>query len=317
VAQRWPNRSTAAPRPEAASAGEAPAHHAAVVPNEDSTMAAVFYWLRYKGFWFQAIMRVATINGVVGLLLWAVDQLTGRQNQTLLQIRSNLPLTLFVAALIALAYAVGRMAVHLDPHKPFANAAVFVLILVLIVGVTSVAGPVFVAVGEAGALLLLLLVLRLRHWQDDAYLVLRAVLLASSIILLGGTASGIATGQLLETRFSVEAVDGILRLVAFLLGMSLYFLEERRFWWTSPPTPVVVEQLQRACKQDDFGQVQRWLGEALVFAQADQRLLAELILPRRLIVDGDVAVVSSPSGELILFKVRQGRVVDIRTFEPR
>ena len=278
-------------------------------------MSAVLYWLRYKSFWFPAIMRVATINGIVGLILWAVDQATGRQNETLLQIRSNLPLTLFVAALIALAFAVGRLGLTLDVARPFANPAVFILILAVIVGVTSVAGPVFVAIGEAAALLLLLAALRLRYQDVNAYLVLKAVLIASSVILLGGLGSGIVTGQLLETRFSVEAVDGLLRLVGFLLGMSLYMIEERRYWWTVPPVPVVVEQLQKACKQNDFGAVQRWLGPELVFSQGTQRLLSELILPRRIMVDGDLAAVANPTGALLFVRVHKGLVTELQTFE--
>ncbi|HEU0169425.1 MAG TPA: hypothetical protein VFS62_16735, partial [Chloroflexota bacterium] len=266
---------------------------------------------------FQAISRVLAINGAVGAILWGVDQVTGRDNETLLQIRSNLPLTLFVAALIALAYGVARMAAHLDPERPFRNAAQLVLILAVIVAVTSMAGPFFVAVGEAGALLLLLLVLRLRHWQGNAYLVLRIVLIGSAGILLGGLGSGIATGQLLETRFSLEAVDGFLRLLAFLLGLSVYFLEEHRYWWSSPPTPVVVEQLQRACMTNDFAFIHRWLGDDLTFSQADQRMMGDLILPRRLVVDGDVAIVPDTSGDLLFFRVDNGRVAELRVFEPK
>jgi hypothetical protein len=314
MSQAWPVRRAAATTNQR-DEPRAPRWNA--IPDEGSTWAALLYWARYKAFWFQALSRVLAINGAVGSILWGVDQATGRQNETLLQIRSNLPLTLFVAALIALAYGVGRMAAHLDPERPFRNAAQLVLILVVIVAVTSMAGPFFVAVGEAGALLLLLLVLRLRHWKGNAYLVLRAVLIGSSIILLGGLGSGIATGQLLETRFSLEAVDGLLRLLAFLLGLSVYFLEEHRYWWSSPPTPVVVEQLQRACMTNDFAYIHRWLGDDLVFSQADQRRLGNLILPRRLIVDGDVAVVPDPPGDLLFFRVRAGRVVELRTVEPK
>lgn len=303
-----------APGSRAGAEDQAAARLTVPIPNEGSTLAAIVYWARYRGFWFQALSRVLAINGLVGGVLWAADELTGGQNRTLLEIRGNLPLTLFVAALIALAYAVGRLAVHLDPEQPFANAAVLVLILVVIVGVTSAAGPAFVAVGEAGALVLLLFVLRLRHWQGNAYLVLKAVLILSSIILLGGVGTGIATGQLLDTRVSLLAVDGLVRLLVFLLGLSLYLLEERRYWHTLPPTPVVVEHLQRACKGNDFGAISHWLGEDLVFSQSDQRLLAELILPRRMIVDGDVAVVHSPPSDLLLFRVHKGQVVDMHRF---
>jgi len=296
---------------------DAPApRHGSIIPNESSTWAAIMYWLRYKGFWFQAVSRVLFFNGLVGLLLWAIDQLTDRHNPTLLLIRGELPLTLFVAALVALAYAVGRLAVHLDPQQPFHNAPALVLIVMVIVGVTSIAGPAFVAIGEAALLVLLLLVLRLRHWDGNHYLVIRAVLIMSSLILLGGIGAGIATGQLLEVRVSVEAADGLVRLVIFLLGVSLYFVEERRYWWTNPPTPVIVEQLHRACRGNDFGRISRWLGEGLVFAQTDQRLLAELILPRRIIVDGDVAIVPSAGGDLILFRVRNGQVAEMRRYSP-
>jgi hypothetical protein len=289
--------------------------HGAAIPNQDSTLAGLLYWARYKSFWFGAISRIATFNGAIGLLLWAIDEGTGKHNQTLLLIRSNLPLTCFVAALIALAYAVGRLGLKLDPEQPLANAAVLVMVVLVIVAVTFVAGPVYVAIGEAGMLILLLLVLRLRNWEGNAYLVIKAVLIASSIILLGGVGAGIATGDLLETRVSLERADDLSRLVVFLLGLSLYIIEERRYWLSQPPTPTVIHRLQRACKQNDFSQVQRWLGEKLVFTQADQRLLAELILPRRLIVDGDIAGVPTPTGDFLLFRVHKGQVVEMRRYE--
>ena len=287
----------------------------AVIPNEGSNLAGVLYWARYKSFWFGAISRIATFNGVIGLLLWAIDEATNRQNPTLLGIRSNLPLTIFVATLIALAYAVGRLGLKLDPNEPLTNAPVLVVMVLVIVAVTSIAGPVFVAVGEAGMLFLLLAFLRLRHWQGNAYLVIKALLIASSIILLGGLGASVATGQLLETRMSVERWDDIARLFLLLLGLSLYFFEERRYWESQPPTPVVVERLQRACKQNDFGLIHRWLGEDLVFSQSDQRLLASLILPRRMVVDGDIAALASPSGEFLLFRVRKGQVLEMRVYE--
>jgi hypothetical protein len=270
-----------------------------VIPNEGSTLAGMLYWARYKSFWFGAISRIATFNGVIGLLLWAIDEGTGRHSDTLLLIRSNLFLTAFVAALIALAYSVGRLGVLLDPEEPFTNPAV----------------PVFVAVGEAGMLVLLLLVLRLRNWQDDAYLVIKGVLIGCAAILLGGVGAGIATGQLLETRFSAERVDELMRLFVFLFGMSLYFIEERRYWRSRPPTPVAVQRLQRACKQNDFTEISRWLGEGLVFTHEDQRRMADLILPRRLIVDGDLAGLATPGGDFLLFRVHRGQVVEMRRYE--
>jgi hypothetical protein len=285
-----------------------------LLPNAGSNLAEIVYWARYRSFWFGAISRVMAINGIVGSLLWAIDQGTGQHSPTLLAIRSNLPLTLFVAALIALAYAVGRLGLKLDPEEPPANPAALVLVVLVIVAVTSIAGPVYVAIGEAALLVLLLLVLRLRKWEGNAYLVLKAVLIASAIILLGGIGTGIGSGQLLETRVSLQAADGLLRLIVFLLGLSLYFIEERRNWREMPPTPMVVEHLQRACKDNDFGAISRWLSEGLTFSQADQRALAEAIMPRRLIVDGDVAVLPSLSGELLLFRVRKGQVVEIRVF---
>ncbi|HEU0168123.1 MAG TPA: hypothetical protein VFS62_10125, partial [Chloroflexota bacterium] len=125
MSDAWPHRRAAA---VAAKVEEAPPlHHWNAIPDDGSTWAAVLYWARYKAFWFQAISRVLAINGAVGAILWGVDQVTGRDNETLLQIRSNLPLTLFVAALIALAYGVARMAAHLDPERPFRNAAQLVL----------------------------------------------------------------------------------------------------------------------------------------------------------------------------------------------
>jgi len=287
----------------------------AFIPNDGSSVAGIVYWARYKSFWFGAVSRIATFNGVIGLLLWAIDQGTGRHNDTLLRIRSNLPLTAFVAALIALAYAVGRMGFKLDPREPPANPAVLVVVVLVIVAVTSIAGPVFVAIGEAGMLVLLLLVLRLRHWEVNAYLVIKAVLIASSIILLGGLGAGIATGSLLETRVSLDRVSDLVRLLVLLLGLTLYFVEERRYWLSQPPTPVVVERLQRACKLNDFAAISRWLGEGLVFSQADQRLLAGMILPRRLIVHGDVAAVSTPGGELVVFRVQKGQVAEMRVYE--
>jgi hypothetical protein len=312
----WPaDRLTAAATARHESeAEEALAPARSFIPNEGSTLAGALYWARYKSFWFGAISRIATFNGVIGLLLWTIDQATGNQNATLLQIRSNLPLTAFVAALIALAYAVGRMAVKLDPEAPLANPAVLIVVVLVIVAVTSIAGPVFVAIGEAGVLVLLLLVLRLRHWEVDAYLVIKAVLIAGSIILLGGLGAGIATGSLLETRLSLDRASDLMRLCVLLLGLGLYFIEERRYWLAQPPTPVVVVRLQRACKLNDFGAISRWLGEGLVFSQADQKLLAELILPRRLVVDGDVAAMSTPGGDFIVFRVRKGQVTDMRVF---
>ncbi len=307
-----PSLAAAASLPEAE---EAPGPRGAAIPNEGSTPAGLLYWARYKSFWFGAVSRIATFNGVIGLLLWAIDEATNRQNSILLEIRSNLPLTAFVAALIALAYAVGRLGLKLDPDEPLANAAVLVVMVLVIVAVTAIAGPVFVAVGEAGMLVLLLLVLRLRHWQGNAYLVIKAVLIASSIILLGGLGAGVATGQMLETRLSFERADDIMRLFLLLLGLSLYFFEERRYWLAQPPTPVVVERLQRACKQNDFALIHRWLGQDLVFSQGDQRLLANLILPRRLIVDGDLAGLATPGGDFLLFRVRKGQVVELRRFE--
>src|SRR5579884_2286461 len=265
----------------------------AVIPNEGSTLAGIVYWARYKSFWFGAISRIATFNGAVGLLLWAIDEATNRQNPTLLAIRSNLPLTIFVATLIALAYTAVRLGLKLDPQQPLANAPLLVVMVLVIVAVTSIAGPVFVAIGEAG------------------------LLVASSIILLGGLGAGVATGQLLETRISVERLDDIGRLVLLMLGLSLYFFEERRHWQAQPPTPAVVERLQRACKLNDFALIHRWLGEDLVFSQSDQRLLAGLILPRRMVVDGDLAGVAAPSGEFVLFRVRKGQVVDMRVYEKR
>ncbi|HEX6511402.1 MAG TPA: hypothetical protein VF157_03825 [Chloroflexota bacterium] len=293
---------------------EEPVSRPAFIPNEDSALAGLVYWARYKSFWFGAISRIATFNGAIGLILWAVDEATGRQNATLLLIRSNLPLTAFVAALIALAYAVGRLGLKLDPEQPLANPAVLVIVVLVIVAVTAIAGPAFVAIGEAAVLVLLLIVLRLRGWEGNAYLVIKAVLIASSIILLGGLGAGIATGALLETRFSVARADELMRLCLLLLGLSLYFVEERRHWRAQPPTPVVVDRLQRACKQNDFAAISRWLGEGLVFSQGDQRLMAELILPRRLIVDGDVAAVSTPGGELLIFRVRKGQVVEMGVY---
>jgi|GEM_PF-3666584 hypothetical protein len=289
----------------------------AVIPNEGSTLAGIVYWARYKSFWFGAISRIATFNGAVGLLLWAIDEATNRQNPTLLAIRSNLPLTIFVATLIALAYTAVRLGLKLDPQQPLANAPLLVVMVLVIVAVTSIAGPVFVAIGEAGMLVLLLLVLRLRHWQGNAHLLIKGLLIASSIILLGGLGAGVATGQLLETRISVERLDDIGRLVLLMLGLSLYFFEERRHWQAQPPTPAVVERLQRACKLNDFALIHRWLGEDLVFSQSDQRLLAGLILPRRMVVDGDLAGVAAPSGEFVLFRVRKGQVVDMRVYEKR
>jgi hypothetical protein len=294
----------------------------AFIPNDGSSFAGLIYWARYKSFWFGAISRIATFNGAIGLLLWAVDQGTGRQNDTLLQIRGNLPLTAFVAALIALAYAVGRMGLKLDPEQPLANPAVLVIVVLVIVAVTSIAGPVFVAVGEAGMLVLLLVVLRLvvprlRRWEVNAYLVIKAVLIASSIILLGGLGAGITTGSLLETRVSLDRVSDLMRLFVLLLGLTLYFVEERRYWLSQPPTPVVVDRLQRACKLNDFVAIRRWLGDGLVFSQSDQRLLADLILPRRLIVHGDVAAVSTPTGELVVFRVRKGQVAEMRVYRDR
>ena len=303
----------AAPQPEAPPV-EHPASPPAFIPNDGSTLAGLYYWARYKSFWFGAVSRIATFNGVIGLLLWAADEGTGRQNDTLLQIRSNLPLTAFVAALIALAYAVGRMGLKLDPDEPPANPAVLVIVVLVIVAVTSIAGPVFVAVGEAALLALLLLVLRVRHWEVNAYMVIKAVLIASSIVLLGGLGAGIATGSLLETRLSLDRVSDLMRLFVLLLGLTLYFVEERRNWLAQPPTPVVVDRLQRACKQNDFAAISRWLGEGLVFSQADQRLLADLILPRRLIVHGDVAAVSAPGGEFVVFRVVKGQVLNMRVY---
>ncbi|MFI5267519.1 MAG: hypothetical protein ACHQ7M_09100 [Chloroflexota bacterium] len=286
----------------------------AFIPNDGSNFAGLVYWARYKSFWFGAISRIATFNGVIGLLLWAADQGTGRQNDTLLQIRSNLPLTAFVAALIALAYVVGRMGLKLDPEEPLANPAVLVIVVMVIVAVTSISGSVFVAIGEAGMLVLLLLVLWLRHWEVNAYKVIKAVLIASSIILLGGLGAGIATGSLLETRVSLDQVSDLMRLFVLLLGLTLYFVEERRYWLSQPPTPVVVHRLQRACKLNDVAAISRWLGEGLVFSQSDQRLLADLILPRRLIVDGDIAAVSTPGGEFVVFRVRKGQVAEMRVY---
>jgi hypothetical protein len=289
--------------------------HHAVIPNEDSSLASVLYWARYKSFWFGAVSRIATFNGIIGLLLWAIDQIDGQQSDTLLQIRSNLPLTAFVAALIALAYAVGRLGLKLDPEEPLANAPVLVIVVLVIVAVTSVAGPVYVAIGEAVLLLLLLLVLRLRHSEVNAYRIIKGVLIASSLVLLVGLSTGIATGQLLETRLSLQSADGLMRLMVLLLGLSLYLMEERRYWLSQPPTPTVVERLQRACKQNDFARIHRWLGEDLVFSQADQRLLSELILPRRLIVDADIAGLTTPTGDFLLFRVHKGQVVEMRRYE--
>jgi hypothetical protein len=294
---------------------ESPPASRAFIPDDGSSFAGLVYWARYKSFWFGAISRIATFNGAIGLLLWAIDEGTGRQNDTLLQIRSNLPLTAFVAALIALAYAVGRMGLKLDPDAPLANPAVLVIVVLVIVAVTSIAGPVFVAIGEAGMLVLLLLVLRLRHWEVNAYKVIKAVLIASSIILLGGLGAGIATGGLLETRVSLDRVSDLMRLFVLLLGLTLYFVEERRYWLSQPPTPVIVDRLQHACKQNDFAAISRWLGEGLVFSQADQRLLADLILPRRLIVHGDVAAVPTPGGEFVVFRVKKGQVAEMRVYE--
>lgn len=286
----------------------------AFIPNDGSGLAGIVYWARYKSFWFGAVSRIATFNGAIGLLLWALDEATGRQNDTLLQIRSNLPLTAFVAALIALAYAVGRMGLKLDPQAPLANPAVLVVVVLVIVAVTSIAGPVFVAVGEAGILVLLLVVLRVRHWDVNAYLVIKGVLVASSIILLGGLGAGIATGSLLDTRLSLDRVSDLMRLLVLLLGLTLYFVEERRYWLSQPPTPVVVDRLQRSCKLNDFAAISRWLGEGLVFSQTDQRLLADLILPRRIIVHGDVAAVSTPGGEFVVFRVDKGQVTEMRVY---
>ncbi|HLG73200.1 MAG TPA: hypothetical protein VK009_22490 [Chloroflexota bacterium] len=291
-----------------------PPAHGAVIPNEGSTLAGLLYWARYKSFWFGAISRIATFNGAIGFLLWAIDEGMAGDNPTLLQIRSNLPLTAFVAALIALAYAVGRLGLKLDPDEPLANAPALVIVVLVIVAVTSIAGPVFVAIGEACLLVLLLLVLRLRHWDVNAYLIIKGVLVASSIVLLGGIGTGIATGQLLETRLSLQSTDDLMRLFVLLLGLSLYFIEERRHWLSQPPTPVVIDRLQRACKQNDFAHIHRWLGEDLTFSQADQHLLAELILPRRLIVDGDVAGVPTPTGDFVLFRVKKGQVVEMRHY---
>jgi hypothetical protein len=287
----------------------------AAIPNEESSLAGLVYWARYKSFWFGAVSRIATFNGGIGLLLWAIDEASGRQNQTLLLIRSNLFLTAFVAALIALAYAVGRLGLKLDPEEPLANAAVLVIVVLVIVAVTSIAGPVYVAIGEAGMLFLLLLVLRLRKWKGNAYLVIKAVLIASAIILLGGVGAGIATGGLLDTRLGLDRTGELMRLFVLLLGLSLYFMEERRYWLSQPPTPVVVDRLQRACKQNDFTQIHRWLGEDLVFSQADQRMLADLILPRRLIVDADIAGAPTPGGDFVLFRVCKGQVVEMRRYE--
>jgi hypothetical protein len=127
--------------------------------------------------------------------------------------------------------------------------------------------------------------------------------------------AGIATGQLLETRISPQAIDGSMRLFVLLIGLSLYFIEERRYWRAQPPAPVVVEELQRACEENDFGAISRWLGEGLVFSQEDQRLMAGLVLPSRMIVDGDVAVVATPA-EMLLFRVKKGQVVELRRFGP-
>jgi hypothetical protein len=287
----------------------------AFVPNEGSAWAAIAYWARYRSFWFGAISRIAAINGGVGLVLWAVDVLTGGHYPALLQIRANLLLTAFTAALIALAYAVGRLGVKLDPQQPQINAPVAVLMVLVIVAATSIAGPPFVAVGEAVLLILLILILRLRHLEVNAYLIIKGVLIASSVVLLGGIATGIATGSLLETRISVQALDGLLRLIVFLLGLGLYFAEEWRYWRALPPTPMVIRLLQRACRDNDFAAISRWLGEELTFSQTDQRYLAELVLPSRLIVDGDVAAVASPTGDFALFRVRKGQVVDMRRFE--
>jgi len=299
----------AAGPPEAGLAGDA------FVPNGTSAWAALVYWAKYRSFWFGAVSRIAAINGGIGLLLWAADEATGGENPTPLQIPAAL-LTGFVAALIALAFAVGRLGVKLDPEQPHANAPALVFIVLVIVAVTSIAGPVFVAIGESGVLILLILVLRLRKLEVNTYLVIKGVLIASSIILLGGIGTGIASGSLLETRVSVEAADGLVRLVIFLLGLSLYFVEERRYWRAQPPTPRVIEELQRACRHNDFSAISRWLGEELVFSQTDQHYLAETVLPRRLMVDGDLAGFCSPNGDFALFRVRRGQVVEMRRFAP-
>lgn len=286
------------------------------MPNDGSPWATIVYWAKYRSFWFGAISRIAAINGGVGLLLWAADEFTGGRNPTLLEIRANLLLTAFVAALIALAYAVGRLGVKLNPEQPQINAPVLVLMVLVIVAATSIAGPVFVVIGEACLLVLLILVLRVRHLELNAYLVIKAVLVVSSAILLAGIGTGIATGSLLETRVSLQAADGLLRLIVFLLGLSLYFVEEWRYWRAQPPTPIVVRQLQRACRDNDFASISRWLGEELTFTQKDQRYLANLILPRRMIVDADMAGVYNPHGDFVLFRVCKGQVVEMRRFGP-
>ncbi|MHB8620204.1 MAG: hypothetical protein ACYDAG_11665 [Chloroflexota bacterium] len=291
-------------------------HSPPPIPNEGSGLATIIYWARYKGFWFQAISRILGINGTVGALLWATDELTGAHNPTLLEIRGNLPLTLFLAALIALAYAVVRLALQLDPDEPSADKPALVLLLLVIVAVTSISGPVFVAIGEAGVLLVLLAVLWLRKWEVDSFIVLKGVLIAGGLVLVAGLAIGIATGELLQTRFSPTGLVGAIRLLVFLLGLSVYLLEERRHWNAEPPTPAVVERLHLACKHNDFGAISRWLADDLTFSQADQRMLAQLILPRRLVVDGDVALAPTPEGGVVLVRVIKGRVTELRTYLP-
>ncbi len=254
------------------------------------------------------------INGIVGFLLWAIDDLTGVHSQTLLQIRGNLLLTVFVAALIALAFAVVRLAIQLDPDEPFANAPTLLLVLGVIVAVTSIAGPGFVALGEAAVTVLIVIVIQLRHVDVDAFVLLKAALVVSAVILVGGLVRGIATGEILQTRVSAAEVDGIIRLFVFLLGLSVYFIEERRYWRAQPPTPVVVEQLHKACKENDFSAISRWLGGSITFSQADQRMMAELILPRRLIVDGDIAIVPTPDAGMLYLRIKKGQVEELRRY---
>jgi hypothetical protein len=46
-------------------------------------------------------------------------------------------------------------------------------------------------------------------------------------------------------------------------------------------------------------------------------MMGDLILPRRLVVDGDVAIVPDTSGDLLFFRVDNGRVAELRVFEPK
>ncbi|MGH2365423.1 MAG: hypothetical protein ACRDHX_12340 [Chloroflexota bacterium] len=288
--------------------------HAPPIPNRDSTAAALLYRLRYGGFWFQAVSRILAINGFVGLSLWAIDEATQTHSQTLLLIRGNLLLTLFVAALVALAFAGARLAITLDPREPLANLPALILVLGVILAVTSIAGPGFVAAGEAGVMVLTVAVIQLRKINVNPYVLLKAALVISAIILVAGLVRGIFTGEILQTRVSPVELDGVMRLFVFLLGVSVYFIEEHRHWQAAPPTPVVVDRLHRACQENDFSAISRWLGPGMTLSHAQQHLLASLVLPRRLIVDGDFALAPTPAGGLLCFRVERGQVHELREY---